>query len=162
MQRDETSLTQNLTSNTNPARCSIVISHSSWYRQTECSALKSEHFSKGLRICSQKNGRSPILQLGDFIHARMSIALVRATMQQRIQDPCEQYVEYLSLGQRCRTKTSCGIQFQYAVFVCVCVKKLCVYNFCNIFVISRFEEDFSSTFLHVESIHVFERIAEPT
>ncbi len=44
----------------NPARTNVVISNPSWYRRTECSVLKPEHFSRGMQSCLQKNGRSPI------------------------------------------------------------------------------------------------------
>ena len=44
----------------NPVRTNVAISHPLWYRRMECSALKPEHFSKGLQSCLQKNGRSPI------------------------------------------------------------------------------------------------------
>jgi len=46
----------------NPVRTNVAISHPSWYRRTECSALKPEDISKGLQSCLQKNGRSPIQQ----------------------------------------------------------------------------------------------------
>jgi len=45
-----------------PCETNVTISHPSWYRRTECSALKPEHFSKGLQSCLQKNGRSPFQQ----------------------------------------------------------------------------------------------------
>jgi len=46
----------------NPVKTNVAISHPSWYQRTECSALKPEHFSRGLQSCLQKNGRSPIQQ----------------------------------------------------------------------------------------------------
>jgi len=45
---------------TSPARINVAILHLSWYRRTECSASKPEHFSSGLVSCLQKNRRSPI------------------------------------------------------------------------------------------------------
>ena len=65
----------------NPARTNVAISHSSWYRRTECLISKPEHFSRGLQSSLQKNGRNPIFIARDFINARMSIVLVRATNQ---------------------------------------------------------------------------------
>ena len=45
-----------------PVRTNVTISHLSWYRRMECTVSELEHFSKGLQICLQKNGRSPIPQ----------------------------------------------------------------------------------------------------
>ena len=60
----------------NTVRSNVAISHLSWYQRTECSALKPEHFSKGLQSCLQGK---PYSTVRGFINARMSIALVRAT-----------------------------------------------------------------------------------
>ena len=55
---------KNLPPIASPVRINVAISHPSWYRRAESSALKPEHFSRGLQSCLQKNGRSPIQQYG--------------------------------------------------------------------------------------------------
>ncbi len=54
------------------------ISYPSWCQRTECSAMKPEHFSRGLQSCSQKNGRSPIQLKGVSLMLEW-VSLVRAT-----------------------------------------------------------------------------------